>query len=289
MQTTPRYGWRTPEEVGAPNNVPVDLTQLANDIEADVGAVEELAVAAAQHGEGLLSARGPAVDNAGRIWVVKGDLALLNGMTYISDGTSWVPLADQAPVGSELTYWGTDDPPGYLVEDHRAVSRTIYARLFAKIGTSAGPGNGTTTFNIPEGRGRVIVGLDPTDAAFDTLGKTGGEKVHILTVAESASHNHAQTAHGHLQNSHGHTQDPHDHDLGPANAIIVDYGGQLGAWVNDGPIPTTGALAGGSAAATNQNTTATNQNATAVNQATGGGGAHNNLQPYTVRNVIIKI
>jgi microcystin-dependent protein len=40
--------------------------------------------------------------------------------------------------------------------------------------------------------------------------------------------------------------------------------------------------------ATNQNATATNQNATATNQNTGGGGAHNNLQPYLVLNYIIK-
>ncbi|MDD3084233.1 MAG: hypothetical protein PHP82_04380 [Candidatus ainarchaeum sp.] len=40
--------------------------------------------------------------------------------------------------------------------------------------------------------------------------------------------------------------------------------------------------------ATNQNTTATNQNTTATNQNTGGGGSHNNLQPYIVLNYIIK-
>lgn len=306
VQTTPRYGWRTPNVLGADNNVPVDLRQLAMDVEEDLAAVDEQAAAAAQHGEGLLSARGPAAGNAGHIWTVKGDLPLLNGQTYISDGTIWVPLADQAPVGSELTYWGTDDPPGYLIEDHREVSRAVFARLFAKIGTSAGAGNGTTTFNIPDGRGRVLVGLDPSVPAFNALGKTGGEVAHTLTVAESASHGHSGTT-GDDTPDHGHSGGSHSH--GGATGAVGSHGhgliigsqggyqtgtGKAAAYFVGPAIGTSTEQAGGHAHGIGAEApgvgaaNARHEHPVTVGN-TGGGGPHNNLQPYSVRNVIIKI
>jgi len=53
-----------------------------------------------------------------------------------------------------------------------------------------GLGDGSTTFNVPDMRGNVPVGLKGADADFGNLGKTGGEKTHVLTVAELASHSH---------------------------------------------------------------------------------------------------
>lgn len=100
--------------------------------------------------------------------------------------------------------WPTDTPPtGYLLCYGQAVSRTTYADLFAVIGTTYGAGDGSTTFNLPDLRGRFPLGQDDmggasadrvTAAAADTLGGTGGAETHTLTVAELASHRHSFAA-----------------------------------------------------------------------------------------------
>lgn len=88
------------------------------------------------------------------------------------------------PTGIVMPYAGASAPTGWLVADGSAVSRTTYAALFAVIGTSFGAGNGTTTFNLPNMKGRVPVGLDTTDTDFNTIGKTGGQK-----TVQSHTHN----------------------------------------------------------------------------------------------------
>lgn len=80
------------------------------------------------------------------------------------------------PVGSISMYAGSTAPSGWLICDGSAVSRTDYADLFSVIGTTYGTGNGSTTFNLPNLKGRVPVGIDSSDTTFDTLGETGGSK-----------------------------------------------------------------------------------------------------------------
>ena len=94
------------------------------------------------------------------------------------------------PVGSISLFAGTTAPNGWLICDGSAVSRTTYANLFSVIGTTYGSGDGSTTFNIPNLKGKIPVGLDSSDTSFDTLGETGGEKTHTLTIDEMPSHNH---------------------------------------------------------------------------------------------------
>lgn len=81
---------------------------------------------------------------------------------------------------------GTVIPPNYLLCDGAAVSRTVYAELFDVIGTIYGIGDGTTTFNVPDLRGRVPIGL-AASGTFQPLGVTGG----------SETHTHTQVAHTH--------------------------------------------------------------------------------------------
>ncbi|TEU30069.1 phage tail protein [Alkanindiges illinoisensis] len=83
--------------------------------------------------------------------------------------------------------WPTSTvPAGYLECAGQAVSRTTYAALFAVIGTSFGPGDGSTTFNIPDMRGEFARGWDHSrgidsgrtlgswqDEAFKSHGHTG--------------------------------------------------------------------------------------------------------------------
>jgi microcystin-dependent protein len=56
-----------------------------------------------------------------------------------------------APLGVIMPYGGTTVPTAWLECDGSAVSRTTYADLFAVLGTKFGPGDGSTTFNLPSG------------------------------------------------------------------------------------------------------------------------------------------
>jgi prepilin-type N-terminal cleavage/methylation domain-containing protein len=97
------------------------------------------------------------------------------------------------PVGTTISgYWTSATPPvGYLAEDGAAVSRTTYAALFGVIGTTHGAGNGSTTFNVPDSRGRVSVNLSPYDSEFNAIGKLTGVKDVTLTLAQIPNHQHA--------------------------------------------------------------------------------------------------
>ncbi len=63
-------------------------------------------------------------------------------------------------VGMVAAFASNSAPTGWLAADGSAVSRTTYARLFSRIGTIYGAGNGTTTFNLPDGRGVFLRGFD---------------------------------------------------------------------------------------------------------------------------------
>ncbi len=159
-----------------------------------------------------------------------------------SGGATWAPNSAALPTGS-LVIWSTNSAPsGYLLCDGAAVSRTTYSTLFAVIGTAYGQGDGSTTFNLPDFRGRVPVGRDSGQGEFDALAETGGEKLHTLTIDEMPSHSHAVPA---------------------INVVTASgYAGAEGRQYSDGSI---------------------------ASAATGGGGAHNNLQPFLVVNYVIKM
>lgn len=82
---------------------------------------------------------------------------------------------------------------GWLYCDGREVSRTTYATLFAAIGTTHGAGNGTTTFKLPDGRGRSLIGSGTGGSLSvfrDINSPYVGEEKHAQTVAELAPHAH---------------------------------------------------------------------------------------------------
>lgn len=102
----------------------------------------------------------------------------------------FLKASDTLPIGSIVPYGSNDIPANWLLCDGRAVSRTTYANLFSVIGTNFGEGDGTTTFNLPDFRTRVPVGLYSEDIDFDTIGNAGGEKEHTLTIEEMPTHSH---------------------------------------------------------------------------------------------------
>lgn len=103
---------------------------------------------------------------------------------------------DTLPIGTVLPYTNETAPENWFVCDGSELNRTEYNHLFAIIGTTFGEGDGSTTFNLPNLKGRTIVGLDASDTDFNTIGKVLGEKTHTLTVAEMPEHNHEQSLAG---------------------------------------------------------------------------------------------
>lgn len=164
-------------------------------------------------------------------------------------------------------------PSGWLFCNGQAVSRTTYAALFAVIGITHGQGDGSTTFNVPDYRGRFLRGVDggtarDPDAATRTAMGTGGN----TGDAPGSVQGHAFQTHTHVQNAHTHTQNAHNHLAGlpfQNGWGTAFYGMQAVGNGNNINPPVGGVVACSShitsgTTATNQNTTATNQNAAAT-------------------------
>lgn len=114
------------------------------------------------------------------------------------------PSVTSIPTGAYLPYGGTTAPTGFLLCDGTAVSRTTYADLFAVIGTSYGTGDGATTFNVPDLRGRAPFGRDNMGGLDATripsaitgrlsIGGSGGAAQTTLTTDNIPAHTHTGT------------------------------------------------------------------------------------------------
>lgn len=97
------------------------------------------------------------------------------------------------PTGAYMGFATLNVGDGWLYCDGREVSRTTYATLFNAIGTVHGAGNGTTTFNLPDARGRSLIGAGTGDGLSvfrDINSPYVGEETHTQTVGEMAAHIH---------------------------------------------------------------------------------------------------
>ena len=224
-------------------------------------------------------------------------------VTYATLGLDTLDVL--TPIGSLVDYAGAGDPtPGsgsikWLLADGRAISRTTYATLFTALSTTYGVGDGTTTFNLPDFRGRVSAGPDSMGTAQgaasrmadnNTRGAVGGisastavaAHTHTNTVSTVAAHDHTGTTTS--DGAHYHTVDTYRNlyvsttqtqSSGADRAYSEFY--QL---VNSS---TTGNH-------THTFTTATNgsHNHTVTNDSTGTATV-DNRQPYQVANKIIRV
>jgi microcystin-dependent protein len=123
------------------------------------------------------------------------------------DTTRWNSIIG-IPVGTIIPYAGTTIPDGWMACDGSPINRTNYATLFAAIGTAWGTGDGATTFNLPDLRGRFARGYDngegnDPDAATRVAinGGNTGDAVGSYQDDEHMSHNHALWASGY-DNAH---------------------------------------------------------------------------------------
>lgn len=185
------------------------------------------------------------------------------------------------PTGAMLPYAGATAPAGYLLCYGQAVSRATYAALFNAIGVIWGSGNGTTTFNVPDMRGRTAFGFDAMGGVpanrltaavtggidGSAVGNAGGQQAHVLTVPELPVHTPTGTAAS--AGAHTHT----------ANTQVSNNGGSVTnlAYGN----------IGGTQTSTSINTAGAHTHTLAIDPI-GGDAGHNTVPPGAVFNMIIK-
>ncbi len=87
------------------------------------------------------------------------------------------------PSGMLAPFAGTSAPTGWFLCFGQAVSRSTYASLFTAIGTTYGVGDGTSTFNLPDLRGRTIAGVD--DMGGSAASRLTGDNGATTATADS--------------------------------------------------------------------------------------------------------
>ena len=178
------------------------------------------------------------------------------------------------PLGGGIDYWGATVPnSSFAFPSGQAISRTTYSELFSLIGTTHGSGDGSTTFNLPDKTGRVSAMKEASATRLTStyfggnsanLGAVGGLESHTLTSAQIPAHSHPNSL-----NDPGHF---HSYTA-PIPISVLQPGGSAGS------------VSTGSSSTGSKTTGITITNA----DNTGGGGAHNNVQPTIVCNYIMRI
>ena len=160
------------------------------------------------------------------------------------------------PSGAILQFAGSSAPANWLLCDGALVSRTTYSTLFGVIGTNYGAGDGSSTFKLPDLRGRVPIGAGQGSSLTNrVIAATGGAETHTLTTSELAAHDHNVTVTKRVTND--------DATGGSPFSMLV--------------------------AARNVSTSSETAVDGAETDNTGGGNPHNNMQPFLVVNHIIKV
>lgn len=156
------------------------------------------------------------------------------------------------PPGAVMDFAGSTAPTGWLICDGGTLKRTTYAALFAAIGTTWGAGDGSTTFNLPDARGKARIGAGTgSGLTARTLGTQNiGEESHLLTGPEIPAHAHT--------------------------VGFVNDGSVVGGNLQSGTTGNTFDISPGGTVSTGDS------------GSFGGGQIHNNMQPSAVYNVIIK-
>lgn len=196
------------------------------------------------------------------------------------------------PAGIVMPFAGSTAPQGYLLCDGSAVDRTVYATLFAVIGTTYGAGDGSTTFNVPDISGRVVIGPSQSHS----LGSTGGSETVTLTESELPVHTHEVPQHGHANTIAAKTPSL-AHTLTQA---VFKYNRPNAAGTNSG---SSHSMCKGTATSTASRATNLAITAHAASNCTmsgsvtdcpsfqssvsGGSSSHNNMQPYSTVHYII--
>lgn len=150
------------------------------------------------------------------------------------------------PVGTVWSFAGAETvtPLGWLICGGQAISRSDYALLFAVIGTNYGAGNGTTTFNVPDLRGRVPAGKDNMGGATASRLTSGVSGIAGTTLGAAGGDERLQ-GHTHtFSGTTGNDSPDHSHNLfdgKQANLFGWNIFGGGAAWWQNGSYTTSGA------------------------------------------------
>lgn len=179
-----------------------------------------------------------------RFWLVVG-----SKISTLSEYLN-VTIEQNRVAGEYMWYGGTGTPDGgWLLCDGSAISRTVYSALFNAVGTTYGVGDGATTFNLPDGRGRALFAPDNMGSGAAgtlpsaALADTGGTYQHTLVTDEIPAHSHA--------------------------TVQLDTLSNLDATAPTAAVGTTSSNTGSS-------------------NSTGGGQPHTNMPPYLIAQLFIK-
>lgn len=165
------------------------------------------------------------------------------------------------PSGTIVAFGGASAPDTWALCDGSAIDRGIYAALFGVIGTTYGPGDGSTTFNLP-----AMGGLVPMGAADGVvaLGQNIGEATHTLGASELPT-----------VDPHTHTQPTHTHTISATGYVSVStQSSDVNVLANTSGTVTTDPAG---------------DDLTGSAGGFGSGSAHNNTQPSLGVNYIIKL
>ncbi len=217
--------------------------------------------------------------------------------TYPQDQVWWgnaqrLDANGTSPIGALMPFAGSSAPTGWLLCYGQAVSRTTYAALFAVISTNYGSGDGSTTFNVPDLRGRALIGLDNLGgsaasrvAAATSLGQIGGAETMNL------SHSHTGPSHTHTTGdvtltaaqsglpSHNHSFSATDNGGAPKNMAL--------AGTSNNNVTLYVSTEGGSAASQAHNHGSTGAGGTGTTSAAGSS-TQASMNPYIAASWIIK-
>jgi microcystin-dependent protein len=153
-----------------------------------------------------------------------GQSGATSGQVATWSGTAWAPAAPTGgsgtiPTGAGMPWFAAAAPTGFLLCDGTAVSRTTYSALFALIATTYGAGDGSTTFNLPDMRGRVPTGFAASGGHSDvaTLGLNDG----VALASRRPKHN----------STNGLTLPNHAHSISSDSAVKVMPPGSGGVFL----------------------------------------------------------
>jgi microcystin-dependent protein len=182
-------------------------------------------------------------------------------------------LRASLPPGMVVPFAANMAPSGWLLCSGAAVSRATFADLFAVIGTTFGAGDGTTTFNLPDLRGRLLVGKDDMGGTAASRVTSGGSGVSG-TVLGAVGGNQLLQQHTHTAT----VNDPgHAHNAAAGQFVLANAGGT-----------DTAGGAGFITAGTRVAATASATTGVTVTLANTGTGSSQNMPPVMVLNWLIK-
>jgi len=160
---------------------------------------------------------------------------------YYGDGSN---LTGAVPTGTILPWSVTVAPTGYVLCDGTAISRSTYSDLFAVVSVLYGVGDGSSTFNVPDLRGRFMAGWNAATSRLTStssnmvdgalIANTGGTQAVTLSVAQLPAHTHDSGNLHFVNGGDAAQQGVHAVQRSEANGVSVMILGSTGATGDDG-------------------------------------------------------